>query len=93
MNTCRKCNYQVAIGTQADLTSFIGPCHTSGHDFFFQQPAGNYIRVLNMSTFYIFIFSMIVSLPPLYCFLLNLFIYLLIITLIEVQTLLLSYYY
>mmetsp|Transcript_30603 Transcript_30603/g.41911 ORF Transcript_30603/g.41911 Transcript_30603/m.41911 type:complete len:117 (+) Transcript_30603:65-415(+) len=26
MNTCAKCNYSVAIGTQADINSYAGPC-------------------------------------------------------------------
>ena len=49
MNTCTKCNYSVAVGTQADTNSYEGPC-ANGHHFAVQtpvQPAGNYSHPVN----------------------------------------------
>ena len=32
MKSCIRCNYSVANNTQAELSSFVGPC-ANGHDF------------------------------------------------------------
>lgn len=38
MNTCIKCNYSVAVGTQANINSYKGPC-VGGHQFAVQPQA------------------------------------------------------
>ena len=48
MNTCTKCNYLVAVGTQADINSYAGPC-ADGHHFAVHNPVqpGNYLHPVN----------------------------------------------